>query len=143
VISGPTVVDASVVVEYLIELQLTAQATRFFGGLVSGAGDLELWAPDLIFAEATSALRKLVRRRAISDREGLQGVQRLTRLPIIATGTAGLLPAVWKLREVVTAYDACYLALAVRLDAPMITADARLARVRAGGAPKVIFLGDL
>ena len=142
-ISGPTVVDASVVVEYLIELQLAAHATRFFAGLVSGEGDLQLWAPDLIFAEATSALRKLVRRRAITEREGGQAVQRLARLPIIATGTAGLLPAVWRLRSTITAYDACYVALAARLGAPMVTADARLGRARAAGTAKIIFLGDL
>jgi predicted nucleic acid-binding protein len=143
VISGPTVVDASVVVEYLIELQLTAQATRFFAGLVTGAGDLQLWAPDLIFVEATAALRKLVRRRAITEREGVQAVRRLARLPIIATGTAGLLPAVWRLRNIITAYDACYVALAVRLGAPMVTADAHLGRVRAAGTAKILFLGDL
>jgi predicted nucleic acid-binding protein len=38
----------------------------------------------------------------------------------------GLLGRVWELRENVTAYDACYIALAEALDVPLVTADARL-----------------
>jgi predicted nucleic acid-binding protein len=35
---------------------------------------------------------------------------------------------VWELRENVTSYDAAYVALAEALEAPLLTADARLAR---------------
>jgi predicted nucleic acid-binding protein len=43
---------------------------------------------------------------------------------------AGLekLAAQWELRTNLSAYDALYVALAERLDAPLLTADARLAR---------------
>ena len=40
---------------------------------------------------------------------------------------APLLRRVWELRGNVSAYDACYLALAEALDATLLTADARLA----------------
>ena len=48
---------------------------------------------------------------------------RATRYP-----HAALLPRIWDLRENLTAYDASYVALAETLDAPLVTADARLAR---------------
>ena len=141
-ISGVAVVDASVVVEYLVELQLEAQATRFFAGLVAEPA-LELWAPDLVYPEAVSALRKLVQRRAITVDAGTRAVERLIRLPLIATGTGGLMAEAWALRRSVTPYDACYLALAARLRAPFVTADARLARGQRGRTGRVLFLGDL
>jgi predicted nucleic acid-binding protein len=141
--TGAVVIDASVVVEYLVELKLTEEATRFFAGLVVPGSELELWAPDLIFPEAVSALRNLVQRRAIGAEAGAHAVARLGLLPIVATGSAGLLAAMWKFRQVVTMYDACYLALATRLRAPVVTADTRLARARPSGGPRVVFLGDL
>ena len=141
-IAGTAVVDASVVVEYLVELQLTEQATRFFAGLVAEPA-LEIWAPDLIYPETVSALRKLVQRRAIGADAGRSAVDRLVRLPLVATGTAGLMAEAWARRRSVTPYDACYLALAARLHAPFVTADARLARGQRGRAPRVLFLGDL
>jgi predicted nucleic acid-binding protein len=45
-----------------------------------------------------------------------------------------LLPRVWELRTSVTAHDAVYLALAEVLEAPLLTLDRRLARVRGHGA---------
>ena len=141
-ISGVAVADASVVVEYLVELRLAEQATRFFAGLLAEPA-LEIWAPDLIYAQTVSALRKLVQRRAIDADAGTRAVERLLRLPLVATGTAGLMAEAWKLRRSVTPYDACYLALAGRLHAPLVTADARLARGQRGRTRQVLFLGDL
>ena len=43
--------------------------------------------------------------------------------------TSSLAGAAWDLRDNVTFYDALYVALAVALDVPLLTADARLARV--------------
>lgn len=48
------------------------------------------------------------------------GVERL--------GVQGLLPRVWELRGNMSAYDATYVALAEALEAPLVTADGRLAR---------------
>ena len=39
-----------------------------------------------------------------------------------------LVPRVWELRDNLSAYDAAYVALAEALDAPLLTADARLTR---------------
>lgn len=40
----------------------------------------------------------------------------------------GLLGRIWVLRDNVTAYGATYVAVAEALEAPLVTADARLAR---------------
>ena len=40
----------------------------------------------------------------------------------------GLLDRVWELRDNLSASDASYVALAERLDCPLLTADARLSR---------------
>ena len=40
----------------------------------------------------------------------------------------------WRLRSILTAYEAAYVALAELLDAPIVTCDSRLARSRGHGA---------
>lgn len=137
------VVDASVVVEFLVRLTHTAQADLLFGAVTNAAARLQLWAPDLLYCEAASALRKLVRLRSIRVAAAQTAVDRLARLPIAATGTAALLSDAWKMRDNVTIYDACYLALAARLDAPLVTADDRMARSRRGRGVPVVPLSEI
>lgn len=137
------VIDASVVVEFLIQLRHTAQAALLFRGLTEPESRLELWAPDLVFPDSTSALRKLVRLKSITAAAGATAVERLGRLPIAATGTAALLADAWKMRHSATIYDACYVALAQRLDTPFVTADERLVRARRGLGVQVVSLADI
>ncbi len=137
------VIDASVVVEYLVSIRWADQATRIFRRLTDPAADLELWAPDLIFVECASALRRLVATGAIDGPAGGRAVDKLPRLPIQAAGTAALIEDVWKLRATLTAYDACYVALASRLGATLVTADRALARACAPLRPPAVFLGEL
>jgi predicted nucleic acid-binding protein len=141
VISGPVVVDASVVVEYLVELRLAAQATRLFRRLLDPAAEIELWAPDLVYPEVASALRRLVAGRHLEAAAGERAVRQLTRLPIVATGTSSLIHDAWQLRHRITIYDACYLTLARRTGAPLVTADDHLVRTLAGRRDRVLALG--
>jgi len=141
-LSGPIVVDASVVVEYLVRLTYTRQAAALFTMTIEDS-PVELWAPDLLFAECASALRKLVLRKAITPRDGLRSIVRLARLPISAVGTADFLSEAWGLRERMTPYDACYVVLARRLETLLVTADSRLARTLARSRDDVVLLSDL
>jgi predicted nucleic acid-binding protein len=137
VISGPVVIDASVVVEYLVTSRYTLHASRLFGRLLDPDASLELWAPDLIYAEVASAVRKLTARRLLDSRAGERAVGQLVRLPIAVAGTQPLVADAWKMSDHVTVYDACYVLLARRLRAPFVTADDRFARAlhgRGGGA---------
>lgn len=143
-IAGTVVVDASVAVELLVDLGRAAAADRLFSRVLGASGErVDLWAPDLIFPETTSALRKLVLRGVIGASAGARAVRQLERLPIQATGTALLMGEAWRLRATLTPYDACYVLLARRLSAPLVTADARLVRARARSADRVLSLTEL
>ena len=126
-ISGPIVIDASVAVEYLIKARYTEQATKIFRSMLDDPA-VELWAPDLIYPESISALRKLVRVESLSEKAALKAIDNLSRLPIAIATTAPLVHAIWKLKDVVTPYDASYVALARFLRAAFVTADNKLAR---------------
>ncbi len=97
---GPVVIDASVAVEYLVSSPLTPHAQALLRSVVER--DVELWAPDLLYVESVSALRKLSRLRAITPSEAHQAVEDLRLLPIATTGTRDLMTRVWALRETVT-----------------------------------------
>lgn len=83
--------------------------------------------PHLIDAEVLNALRGLVLGRKISvdratDARRDFAALYLTRYPIHDLGDR-----IWALRDNLTAYDACYVALAEALDCPLVTSDAKLA----------------
>lgn len=87
-----------------------------------------LYAPWLIDLEVASVLRAANRGGTLPDRRARQALSDLADLPMQRAPHLALLPRIWQLRNNVTAYDAAYVALAEVLDAPLLTADARLAR---------------
>lgn len=141
VLSGPVVIDASVVVEYLVVLALTDAATKLFH--LAAHGRVELWAPDLVYSESVSALRKLVQLEAVPDSPAKLAVDHLAQLPITATGTAALMPEVWRMRTFLTPYDACYVALAAELGATFVTAEHDLAAELRKRRKRARYLGEL
>ncbi len=138
---GPVVIDASAVVEYLVVLTLTDAATRLFR--LAAHGRVELWAPDLVYSECASALRKLVRLGTLSSPPARRAIDQLARLPITATGTAALLPGVWRMGAFLTPYDACHVALADSLGAPFVTGEHNLVAELRKRRKRVRYLGDL
>ena len=129
-IRGPIVVDASVVVEYVVELEHTMEATSFFRSLLDPDHDADLWSPDLLYVECISALRKLERRGLLGKGAGRTAVQAVARLPIRVVGTRELTGDLWQLSDAVSPYDACYVALAARLETTLVTFDEKLIRAR-------------
>jgi predicted nucleic acid-binding protein len=118
------VVDASVVVEWLLG---TPHGVSF-GPVLR---DHELHAPALCDVEVIAALRRtlLARTMVIARAEQALGAYRDLRL--VRHGHLALLATTIALRDNFTVYDACYVALAQRLDAALLTADAPLARATA------------
>jgi len=87
-----------------------------------------LIAPELVDVEVCAALRGLVAGRHLASGSADRAVRRLVRMPIRRETHRPLLQRCWELRDNVTAYDATYVALAERLEIPMLTIDRRLSR---------------
>ena len=112
------VIDASVLVDAL----LVAGAAR------ARLASANLQAPELIDAELLSVLRKLVLGNQLPEHHALQALITAQQLGLRRHASRHLWPRAWELRTNLSAYDALYVALAEQLDAPLLTADARLAR---------------
>ena len=116
------VLDASVVVAALVD-----------GGEVgSWAEDVlrdpSLTAPHHLPAEVANILRRAAASGSVSTDVASLAHADLIGLRIELAAYAPLANRVWELRENVTTYDAWYVALAERLDAPLATLDERLTR---------------
>ena len=84
-----------------------------------------LFAPAHLDAEIVAALRGLSRPNAALRAAVPGALRHLARFPVRRMHVAPLLQRIWELRESLTAYDAAYVALAERLDGPLITCDGR------------------
>lgn len=86
-------------------------------------------APHLIDAEVGSALRRHEREARLSPDEALLGIRAARALVDHRYPHVGPLGELaWTWRRNLSFYDALYVALAVMLDVPLITADVRLSR---------------
>jgi predicted nucleic acid-binding protein len=122
------VVDASVAVKWLVTEHLSEAAVRLLNTRHA------LIAPELLFVEAGNALWAMSQRGDFSHRDLEQALDTLLLAPVtVPASLSELLPAAIRLASDVAhpVYDCCYLALAVRNRAPVVTADERfLAAVR-------------
>jgi predicted nucleic acid-binding protein len=78
--------------------------------------------------EVASALRKGLLSRQMTEKRAAEALADYRDLPMTRYGVEPLLDRLLALRENFSAYDACYVALAERLEASLLTADERLAR---------------
>ena len=89
------------------------------------AGDA-LFAPAHLDVEVVSALRRMARGNPALDQAVPSALAHLAGFPIRRIPLPPLLERMWELRSNLTAYDAANIALAERLDSPLITCDAKL-----------------
>lgn len=88
----------------------------------------ELAAPELVDLEVLSVLRRQLAGRKVDARRVRLAVDDLLELRIQRVPHRPLLRRCWELRANLSVYDAAYVALAETLSAPLLTADARLAK---------------
>lgn len=117
------VIDASVAIKWIVTEEGTDDALALRG--------LEFVAPDLIGLECANSLWKNARRGVISSETALGGARALQLAEIELVPTRPLLRHATELALQLDhpAYDCAYLALAIREDCPLVTADNRLLRI--------------
>lgn len=117
------VVDSSVLLELLsdgehkgvVEERLDAQ-------------EYALWAPHLIDAEIGHVLRRWVHLGKLTADAAGRALWEVDDLPVERVEHEHLIHVAWGLRDNFSFYDGLYVALALMLDEPLLTLDARLAR---------------
>lgn len=116
------VVDASVVIKWFVP-EIHSDAARRLLKLPH-----QYLAPDLLFAETANAIWKKVRRGELTGEQGQRLVTDISRIAVEAVPCRVLAGDAHALATATgrTVYDALYLALAIRLETRMITADDRL-----------------
>lgn len=119
------VLDASVIVALFVPQPATDAAIAFLERAFARY-NRSLLAPDCIYYEVTGALRKWERIGGYRSTD--EDLLKLYDLPITAISCRELMPAAATISRLymLSPYDAFYLALAQRQNAPLITADERL-----------------
>jgi len=115
------VVDASVAVEFLLRTPVGRQVEALFT-------DAILIAPELLDIEVLSVLRRALRQKRLDIQRAELAISDLAAWPVERISHRQLLQGAWALRHNLSAYDACYVAVAQRFDAVLITADGPLSR---------------
>jgi predicted nucleic acid-binding protein len=116
------VVDASVAIKWLVPEIHSAAACRLIDPT------LQLWAPDLVYAELGNVLWKKVRRGDLTADEGRRVAARLSTLVVRIVSAETLVGQAYEMAIALnrTVYDALYAALARDRGIQMVTADLRL-----------------
>jgi predicted nucleic acid-binding protein len=81
----------------------------------------------LLDVEFVQVLRRLVREGTLTPKRAEEAIEDMAALRITRYAPVLLLQRIWRLRQNLSAYDAAYVALAEKLQAPLITRDQRLA----------------
>ena len=114
------VLDASCALKLILRQAPTDLARRVMGD--------EIHAPFLLDTEVLSALRRLIRQKELDVERATAGLDWLFDLGIERHHNKELAWRAFALRNSLSAYDATYVAVAELLNAPLLTADGRLAR---------------
>ena len=123
------VVDASVAIKWFLPENHSEAALRLL------TQPHTLHAPDLIFSEFGNVLWKRVRRNEILKKEADAILEGLRTLNLQVQPSQALIPLALEIAcgENRTVYDSLYLAAAIALQSPLITADARFFRALSEG----------
>jgi len=119
------VADASAVVAILTATPGDERAERIFERMSSANG---VHVPHLIDSEVQAAIRGMVLGFKLPLGRAAVALDDFEDLALLRYPAQPLSRATWNLRDVVTTYDATYVALAEALGCPLVTCDRRLAR---------------
>src|SRR5438067_357039 len=116
------VVDATIVMHYLITDSYTINARAFFRGMTTQD---RLIVPEFCLMECTNVLWKQVRFHGLSPSAAELLLQDLYRLPLKRTAMKRALRMALRigLKHSLAIYDSAYIALSVQSQAPLLTVD--------------------
>lgn len=117
-----TVVDSSVVVDYLLGRAGSAEAVE---RVLVEEGDVA--APDVLVFEVLAVLRRSVQRGELAADRAEAAIGDLGDMQLLLYPALTLRERAWRLRENCTIGDGLFAALAELLDEPLMTVDRRLA----------------
>ena len=117
------VLDAAALADWLLGTERLGLAV---GARIRAATSLH--SVDLVYVEVVSVLRRKLARRDMTKARADAALELLAQTRLRRHSARPLLPRVWALRSVLSAYDAAYVALAESLRVPLVTTDGRLAR---------------
>jgi len=120
------VVDCSITLPWFLE----DERTKFTDQLLNAIHEVEYWVPSIWRLEMVNGLLMAERRKRIDKTWRIESVNQVTRLNVRVDPIQPSLSAVANLaeRHGLTAYDAAYLELAMRLKVGLITQDGDLVR---------------
>jgi predicted nucleic acid-binding protein len=135
------VVDASVAAQLYVPEPLTSQAVALFAMLAQANAAFHV--PDLFYAECANVFWKKAQRAVCTPAESTKALANILALPLRSTPAVDLAGDALTLALAlgISAYDGCYLALAQRLGAPLITADQKLEQKLAPAGLPITWLG--
>ncbi len=135
------VVDASVAAKWLFMEEHRDAALRLL------AGGNSLHAPDFILLELANVICTRVRRREMAEHAGLRAHALFQTFPVHLHDSAPLFHSALEiaLRTRRSVYDSLYVALAVAVDAQVVTADRRLVEGLSGGPldGRAVWVGEV
>jgi len=122
------IVDASVIAAAFFQEEFEERAWTLL------ASDCSLLAPGMIIEEVGNVIWKKFRRKEIDEDEASQLLTDFLNLPLKITPSSTLIESALEIamEKDRTVYDSLYVALAVKTDAVMVTADKRLVNALAG-----------
>jgi len=134
------VMDASVGIQLFIDEEFSDKVQHLFARLAEDPR-AEIHVPDLFYIECANILLKYTRRFDRPLEDSLADIRDLNELALKVTSTAELIEDALALaaEKKLTAYDACYAVLAQKLEMPLVTADAPLAKA----IDWAIWIGDV
>ena len=128
------VLDASAAIDYLVDGGERGEWVR--ERLPRGAS---IAAPHVIDLEVVSGLRRLLASADLTRRQAENGLADFAELNVTRYPVTIFLDRIWRLRTVLTPYDAAYVTLGEVLGWPLLTTDTRLARAHGHRAAVLAF----